>query len=164
MSPGYDVDLEYDATTPDGQTRFAVDPVEGVEPPEIVRLRLSLTNQSDEELRPAITSGAPPPFGILKLRGETGEFHLWSESYRSHDGVFTDGARITGRTKAEYMTHLQPGESVTETYSIRTDEHELRETGGLRAGEYEVVDANGRPIAIEREDRPIRVVVSESSG
>ena len=161
MTDSYDFDLAYESTTPEGRTRFEVEVVEDVESPEIARLQFSLTNESDRELRPAMTSGVPPPFGILKLHGPAGAFLLWSDSYRSHDGVHTEGVRVTGRVKPTCMTHLEPHERVTETYSVRSDEYELRSLGGLQPGEYEVLGPDGRPITIEGQERPVDVVVSE---
>ncbi|PSQ39475.1 hypothetical protein BRD13_02850 [Halobacteriales archaeon SW_5_70_135] len=161
MTDGYDFDLAYESTTPEGRTRFEVEVVEDVEPPEIARLQFSLTNESDRELRPAMTSGVPPPFGILKLYGPAGAFLLWSDSYRSHDGVHTEGVRVTGRVKPTCMTHLEPHERVTETYSVRSDEYGLRSRGGLRPGEYEILGAGGRPITIDGQERPVDVVVTE---
>lgn len=78
-----------------------------------------ITNPSSRPM--TVYSGVIPPFGVLTANVETESQNLtlWNDKYAENEGVSTDFGVVTGQTKQEISTVLQPGEKRTETYRIR---------------------------------------------
>jgi len=159
----YDIKLDYLEKLPSGSSQLQIFVDRDVtDKKEIARLTFELYNNSNEEIKRAIITGVPAPFGILKATNDHMSFYLWSESYSS-DQVHTEGKRIVGRVKSMPIITIPPGKSVEEVYSIRRDEYSIKNSG-LQAGVYEIVEHEGDPLIIEQSERRIKIKITNTGG
>ncbi|PSP54461.1 hypothetical protein BRC82_09740 [Halobacteriales archaeon QS_1_67_19] len=96
------------------------------------RLRLSVRNESDRELR--FSSGPPRPFGVLRCRSTDGadaRSLLWTDRYAASDRVRVVAGDVRQRGDVAVTTTVGPGEAVGETYAV----------GNLSGGEYVIADS-----------------------
>jgi len=146
------VDDETDLSPIDVRITVAENPNDSV---EVATFEVSVHNKSDE--RVTITSGVPAPFGILRLVGENKNITLWSSAYES-DKVYKNGREVTGRVKSKTITRVSPNEKVSESYSIRSDEHTFQ-SQGITDGEYRIVSYRTEDITVDEKSVGITVSV-----
>jgi hypothetical protein len=157
----YDIELDYLEKLPSGSSRLQIFVDRDVtDKKEIARLKFKLSNNSNKEIKRAITTGVPAPFGVLKATNDHMSFCLWSESYSS-DQIHTKEKRIVGRVKSMPIITIPPGRSVEEVYSIRRDEYSIK-NNGLQAGVYEIVEYEGNPLTIEQSERRIKLEITNT--
>lgn len=120
------------------------------EPGAVATLEITATNTGRS--RYVVSSGPPQPFGVLVAseRGTPGNtFTLWSDRYSECEHVTVDGRRIVERRKLVVATALDPGELLSERYTIYDT------TGGSDhaadpnpAGTYLLRDADGEAFSV----------------
>jgi hypothetical protein len=101
------------------------------------RLRLALHNEGDREL--SVFSGAPAPFGVLRVRAadedREAESLLWTDAYRENTHVGTEGRSVTLVEDIGLTTPLAPGERLERTFtvvdSLPTGEYVVRSDVGV---------------------------------
>ena len=115
--------------------------ITGVDPEE-----RAFTLELGAEDEPAMLfGGAPEPFGVLGAypvaNGETnpeqGRAILWTDTYEEDGHVHVgerDGESTISVNDIGITTHLEPGETMTETY-------EIREEWGFEAGRYRLEES-----------------------
>lgn len=82
------------------------------------RLRLALRNDGDREV--SVFSGAPAPFGVVRLTAvETdAESLLWTDAYAQSSHVGTEGRSVTFIEDIGVTTLLAPGERLDRTFTV----------------------------------------------
>ncbi|SDY43834.1 outer membrane protein assembly factor BamB family protein [Halopenitus persicus] len=124
---GFDVRSDWDVAVDEGapiDVSFVIDG-DRVDDDETVTLTLAVTNEGDETLR--FTTGAPTPFGILRLRGTENRIVPWTPSYEDSGHVHTaPHLGITGVNAVALSAELPPGETMRETYTISEETHGIR--------------------------------------
>jgi hypothetical protein len=85
---------------------------------EASRLRLALVNGDDREV--SVFSGAPPPFGVLRVEAVNGdgESLLWTDAYRENTHVGTEGRSVTFVEDIGLTTSLPAGERLERTFAV----------------------------------------------
>lgn len=98
------------------------------------KLRLTLTNQSDQDL--AVYSGAPGPFGVVRLEAlDTATTSLlWTDAYERSSDVKTENQTVTLTNEIAISTPLAGNESVSRVFST---------TEELSPGSYVIRDNVG---------------------
>lgn len=96
---------------------------EGGEP----RVRLALVNEGDRDV--SVFSGAPPPFGVLRVEAVDGDGGslLWTDAYRESSHVRTEGKSVTFVQDIGLTTPLPAGSRIDRTFTL---------VGALDPGEY----------------------------
>lgn len=106
------------------------------------RIRLTLVNESDENV--SVTSGAPPPFGVLHLRGPDDESRLlWTDAYRESDHVGTDGRSVTFVESVGVVSDLPANGRRSRTYAVLGElppgDYRLRGNVGVRTDDEQTL-------------------------
>ena len=93
------------------------------------RLRLALVNEGDAEV--SVFSGAPAPFGVLRVAAVEGEAQslLWTDAYRENTHVGTRGRSVTAVADIGLTTPLAAGATLERTFTV---------VDGLAPGTYVV--------------------------
>lgn len=129
---GFDVIAEWDVAVEKDAPVDVSFTIEGdrIDADEAVSITLAVTNDGDETLR--FYTGAPDPFGILRLRAEDTHIAAWTSAYEESGHVHTTRHRgITAVNSIGLSTEIPPGETVSETYTISDETH------GIQPGTYE---------------------------
>lgn len=87
-----------------------------------VELTFTAINGGSEPM--VIESGAPPPFGVLALQAEdeSSEIYPWSEHYANSEYVeATDQKDLVGGMDIGLPTTIEPGETISRTYTLSAD-------------------------------------------
>jgi len=81
------------------------------------KLRLTLTNQTDQDL--SIYSGAPGPFGVIRLEavGDATTSVLWTDAYERSNDVKTEHQTVTLTNEIAISTPLSGNESISRVFS-----------------------------------------------
>ena len=100
------------------------------------RLRLALVSEGGSEV--SVFSGAPAPFGVLRVTaaGESGpESLLWTDAYRESTHVGTRGRSVTSVADVGISTPLSAGECIERTFTVvealPTGEYVVRSDVGI---------------------------------
>lgn len=101
----------------------------------VPKLRLALVNRSERDV--SVFSGAPAPFGVLRMEAVDGDGGalLWSDAYRENRHVGTDGKSVTMVQDIGLTTPLPAGERLERTFEVVDDptsgEYVLRDNVGI---------------------------------
>lgn len=128
--------LVYDATLTDAT----------IAPDDSAAIRVSVTNEGSEPV--TVESGPLPPFGLLTASPAESGVHglvakselvaarqdglvLWRDAYAESNEVTLDedGGSVAAK---EYQTTIRPGETITQTFQIRSN------ATGLTRGTYQI--------------------------
>lgn len=127
---GYDISTSSEVSgDADAPVEFTVDVTgDRIDADERVTLEFALTNEGDEPI--TVDGGAPAPFEVLRF-GETGRsdrtLTAWSDAYEESRHVHTVPHRgITLVNSIGVMTRIDPGETVSETYTLSTETHRIQ--------------------------------------
>lgn len=108
------------------------------------QLELELTNEAHRPVR--ITTGAPPPFGVLRYRStddsETG-WLLWTDAYEESSHVTVEDGEVTMVHSIGLSTELDAGESSGRTFTIRESAADLDSGTYVVEGSVGVDDSPG---------------------
>jgi hypothetical protein len=101
------------------------------------RLRLALRNEGDREV--SVFSGAPPPFGVLRVAAVEGQAEslLWTDAYRENTHVGTQGRSVTFVEDIGVTSPLAAGERLERAFTVvdplPTGEYVVRSDVGIEA-------------------------------
>jgi hypothetical protein len=84
----------------------------------VPNLHLALVNRSKQDV--SVFSGAPAPFGVLRLESvdDDGTVLLWTDAYRDNKHVGTDGKSVTMIQDIGLTTPLPAGERLERTFEV----------------------------------------------
>ncbi|PSQ17371.1 hypothetical protein BRD00_07935 [Halobacteriales archaeon QS_8_69_26] len=83
------------------------------------RIEIALHNESDGTV--GVSSGAPPPFGVLRFgpEGSDGPWYLlWTDAYEESTHVHTEGREVTSVNSIAVGTEVDPDDSVSRTFEV----------------------------------------------
>ena len=130
----FEVDAEWDVAVDEEAPVDVSFAIEGdrIGADDEVSITLAVTNEGDESL--GFTTGAPEPFGIVRLSDEDQGHSLvaWTPAYEESGHVHTTPHRGVGMVNSIALsTEIPPGETVSESYTLSDETH------GIRPGTYE---------------------------
>ena len=85
----------------------------------VPKLRLALVNRGEQDV--SVFSGAPAPFGVLRMEAvddDDSRALLWTDAYRESSHVGTDGTSVTMVNSIGLTTPLPAGDRLERTFEV----------------------------------------------